>query len=114
MGCTSELVGESCDGTSQQTWHIAMYGPGAADPRDVSTAIDDVYRPPALEAGGAAMWLDFGPTVDLSSRPDVGSYLVRTVPEPSVGMVFAVSLIAFAAWQFAKSLRLSEHPEVCN
>jgi hypothetical protein len=37
------------------------------------------------------MWLDFGPTVDLASRPDVGSYLIRTVPEPGLAHLLLVA-----------------------
>lgn len=91
MGCTSQLVGEPCD-AMQQNWHIAMYGDPPATPALVAAAIVDAFGPPDSRAGGAAMWLDFGPTVDLLSRPDVGSYLVRPVPEPNTSALVAVGL----------------------
>lgn len=91
MGCTSQLVGEPCDGM-QQNWHIAMYGDPPSSPALVAAAVVDAFGPPDSRAGGAAMWLDFGPTVDLLSRPDVGSYLVRPVPEPHTSVLVAVGL----------------------
>jgi len=96
MGCTSQLVGEACDGVSQN-WNIAMYGPGSPDPHLVSAAIVDAYGPPDIDAGRAAMWLDFGPTVDLPSRPDVGSYLVRAVPESNAPAMLALGVLVLAS-----------------
>lgn len=96
MGCTSHLVGDLCDGM-QQNWHIAMYGDPPSSPELVDAAVVDYFGPPDSRAGGAAMWLDFGPTVDLLSRPDVGSYLVRAVPEPSTALLISLGLVIMVA-----------------
>jgi hypothetical protein len=94
MGCTSQLVGDPCDGANQN-FHIGLFG---SDPTDA--ALVDYFGPPdPLRAGAAAMWIDFGPTVDVLHRPDVGSYLVRPfrVPEPSALSIALLAIIMFFA-----------------
>lgn len=92
MGCTSQLVGDPCDGANQN-FQIAFFGSGAAD-----AALVDYFGPPdQLRAGLAAMWIDFGPTVDILHRPDVGSYLVRAVAVPEPGSMFMLGAGLIAA-----------------
>lgn len=99
MGCTSQLVLDPCDGT-EQNWHIAMYGDPPSSPELVDAALVDYFGPPDPRAGEAAMWLDFddfGPAGDLLGRPDLGSYLVRAVPEPNTALLTSLGLVLMAA-----------------
>jgi len=94
MGC-SQLVG--CDGVGQ-TWHIAMYGPSS---HNVSAALIAASLPPTSDA---AMWLDFGQTVDFPRRADVGSYLVRAVPEAAASTMLALGVLGLMAYRFAAAV----------
>lgn len=93
MGCTSQVLGELCDGLDQN-WNIAFFGTVPTD-----AAIVDAFGPPDPRNGTAAMWIDFGPTVDILNRPDVGSYLVRAMPtpEPATFAMFGAGLAGAAA-----------------
>lgn len=91
MGCTSAVLGKACDGTDQN-WHIGFFGTNSTD-----AALVDFFGPPDPRAGTAAMWTDFGPTVDILNRPDVGSFLVRAIPEPSAALLFLSSLLGISA-----------------
>ena len=88
-GVLPQLVGDPSY-SANQNWNIGFFDDGPTD-----AAVVDAFGPPDPRAGTAAMWIDFGPTVDILHRPDVGSYLVRDVPvpEPSSGSLLLTTVV---------------------
>ena len=90
MGCTSELVGNPCDGVPED-WSTAMWGASS----EFIGLIDD------HPSGGvlATRWVSYG-NDDASFRQDVGSFLVRAsgppAPNPNLTPVPTLGALSLA------------------
>lgn len=114
MGCTTPFASHrpcdgSPDGTSQQNWNIGFFGSDTTD----AAIVDLFFGTFDPRNGMSAMWIDFGTSagIDLFSRPDIGSYLVRAVAVPEPG---SLALFAFACAAILRRRARSPHGQAVS